>query len=65
MAPLQCLSRNSYQRCDDCSDEAACRVRRVFSKVFWSYLVMIESLTLADILAQGGPEAQLGAERPD
>ncbi len=65
MAPLQCLSRNSYQRCDDCADEAACRIRRVFSKVFWSYLIMIESLTLADILAQGGPEAQQGAERPD
>lgn len=49
MAPLQCLSRNSYQRCDDCVDEAACRIRRVFAEVFWSYLVLIESLTLADI----------------
>ena len=56
MAPLQCLSRNSYQRCDDCADEAACRIRRVFSKVFWSYLIMIESLTLADI--QGSADKQ-------
>ncbi len=59
MAPLQCLSRNSYQRCDDCVDEAACRIRRVFAEVFWSYLVMIESLTLADIIRQGGVEAAL------
>ena len=59
MAPLQCLSRGSYQRCDDCADEAACRIRRIFAEVFWSYLVMIESLTLADIIRSGGVEAAL------
>lgn len=52
IAPLPCLSRKAYQRCDDCSDEASCRIRRVFSEVFWTYLVMIESLTLADLLKQ-------------
>lgn len=56
IAPLQCLSRNSYQRCADCTDEAACRIRRAFAEVFWSYLVMVESLTLADVL-DAGPEA--------
>lgn len=61
MAPLQCLSRKSYQRCDDCADESACRIRRVFAEVFWSYLVMIESLTLADIIRTGGIEAALPA----
>lgn len=50
IAPLPCLSRKAYQRCDDCTDEASCRIRRVFSEVFWTYLVMIESLTLADML---------------
>lgn len=50
IAPLGCLSRRAYQRCDDCPDEAACRIRRVFADVFWSYLVLIESLTLADML---------------
>ena len=49
IAPLPCLSRRAYQRCDDCSDETACRIRKVFAEVFWSYLVLIESLTLADI----------------
>ena len=49
IAPLQCLSRRAYQRCDDCSDEQTCRVRKVFAEMFWSYLVLIESLTLADI----------------
>jgi len=50
IAPLPCLSRRAYQRCEDCADEAACRIRRVFAEVFWSYLVIIESLTLADML---------------
>ncbi|MBT9244506.1 Rrf2 family transcriptional regulator [Gemmobacter fulvus] len=50
IAPLQCLSRHSYQRCEDCADEESCRIRRVFAEIFWSYLVLIESLTLADML---------------
>ena len=49
IAPLQCLSRRAYQRCDDCQDEETCRIRKVFAEVFWSYLLLIESLTLADI----------------
>lgn len=49
IAPLACLSRRAYQRCEDCSDEDSCRIRKVFAEVFWSYLVIIESLTLADI----------------
>ncbi|PZX14489.1 BadM/Rrf2 family transcriptional regulator [Palleronia aestuarii] len=50
IAPLPCLSRIAYQRCEDCTDEATCRIRRSFSELFWTYLVMIESLTLADLL---------------
>jgi Rrf2 family protein len=49
IAPLPCLSRKAYQRCEDCSDEASCRLRRVFAEVFWSYLLLLESLTLADL----------------
>ncbi|MBU2957740.1 Rrf2 family transcriptional regulator [Paracoccus sp. 1_MG-2023] len=51
IAPLQCLSQGAYQRCEDCTDEAACRIRKVFAEVYWSYLILIESLTLADLLA--------------
>jgi Rrf2 family protein len=55
IAPLPCLSRSAYQRCEDCSDEQTCRIRKVFAGVFWSYLVLIESLTLADVLRAGLP----------
>jgi Rrf2 family protein len=50
MAPLPCLSRTAYEPCSDCQDEEACRIRRVFGEVFASYLILIESLTLADLL---------------
>lgn len=50
IAPLPCLSRSAYQRCEDCVDENGCRIRKVFAEVFWSYLVIIESLTLDDLL---------------
>lgn len=49
MAPLPCLSRHSYERCADCVDETSCRIRQVFGEVFASYLLLIESLTLADL----------------
>lgn len=58
IAPLPCLSRNAYQRCEDCRDEATCRIRRAFSDVFWTYLVLIESLTLADML-RGTPGGEM------
>ena len=49
MAPLPCLSRNAYQRCEDCKDEQTCRVRAVFHDFYSTYILMIESLTLADL----------------
>ena len=52
IAPLPCLSRHAYQRCDDCADEENCRLRELFGQVFWSYLLLIESLTLADLLTR-------------
>lgn len=57
IAPLPCLSRKAYQRCDDCDNEETCRIRKVFAEVFWSYLVLIDSLTLEDML-RSGPVAE-------
>lgn len=62
IAPLPCLSRRAYQRCEDCVDEESCRIRKVFADIFWSYLLLIESLTLADMLRSGAVTAQVLAE---
>ncbi len=59
IAPLPCLSRRAYQRCEDCTDEDTCRIRKVFAEVFWSYLVMIDSLTLQDMLGSGAVADQI------
>ncbi|WP_353476571.1 Rrf2 family transcriptional regulator (plasmid) [Salipiger sp. H15] len=50
IAPLPCLSRRAYRRCEDCTDEQSCQLRRVFGEIFYSYLLLIESLTLQDLL---------------
>ncbi len=52
VAPLTRLSRRAHPRCGDCADEATCRNRKVFAGVFRSYLVLIRSLTPADLLDQ-------------
>jgi Rrf2 family protein len=55
LAPLPCLSRRAYQRCEDCRDETTCRVRAVFGGFYATYLLMIESLTLADLAEDSSP----------
>lgn len=59
IAPLACLSRRAYQRCEDCSNEETCRIRKVFAEIFWSYLLLIESLTLADLVNSAPVAAQV------
>jgi Rrf2 family protein len=61
IAPLPCLSRRAYRRCEDCVDEATCRIRQVFGQVFMSYLILIESLTLSDLLADPALEQRISA----
>ena len=55
MAPLPCLSRKAYQRCGDCADEGKCRVRAVFGGFYATYILMIESLTVADLMEDANP----------
>lgn len=55
LAPLPCLSRKAYQRCADCTDETSCRVRAVFGGFYATYIVMIESLTVADMMREANP----------
>ncbi|MFO0994739.1 MAG: Rrf2 family transcriptional regulator [Hyphomicrobiales bacterium] len=49
-APLPCLSKTAYRRCDDCADEAACDLRRVFGEVYGKMLNVFETQTLASAL---------------
>ena len=63
IAPLPCLSRRAYQRCEDCPNEETYRLRKVFGEVFYSYLVLIDSLTLADLIGPGESSTGTAAAR--
>ncbi|MFN7165750.1 MAG: RrF2 family transcriptional regulator [Pannonibacter sp.] len=54
LAPLPCLSRSAYRRCDGCADEAACEIRRVFARVAEANRRILDGTTIADCLAGSG-----------
>ncbi len=51
IAPLSCLSRIAYRRCEDCLDESACEIRRVFAQVAQSTRTVLDQTTIADAVA--------------
>jgi DNA-binding IscR family transcriptional regulator len=60
IAPLPCLSRTAYKRCDDCRDESHCELRIAFDKAYSLYLTALEQTTLAEVMgAAGEPARQL------
>jgi DNA-binding IscR family transcriptional regulator len=48
------LSRTAYGRCEDCVDEAACGLRRVFGQAYDASLEVLERLSIADASAGNG-----------
>jgi len=65
LAPLPCLSRRAYQPCEDCKDEKTCRVRAVFGGFYATYILMMESLTLADLQEDASPLERFNLTEPD
>ncbi len=51
VAPLQCLSKTAYQRCEDCIDEGACALRHIFAETHEATLSVLEKRTMADAIA--------------
>ena len=54
IAPLPCLSKIAYRRCEDCQSEATCEIRHVFSEVANVTRGVLDKTTIADCLAYGG-----------
>lgn len=50
IALLPCASHNFYEKCDDCTDEAACAVRRLMTEIRDNTLQILENNSLADII---------------
>jgi Rrf2 family protein len=57
LAPVPCVSRTAYRRCDDCRDEAACAVRGVMQEVRDAIAAILDNTTIAD-MAKRVPKAE-------
>ena len=51
LAPIQCASKTSYRRCDDCRDEKGCGVRLVMLEAREAIATVLDNRTLADMRA--------------
>jgi Rrf2 family protein len=63
IAPLPCLSRMAYRRCEDCREEESCEIRRVFAEVAIASRKVLDRATIADAVA-GGTPLDLSYESP-
>jgi len=61
IAPVPCLSRTSYQRCEGCRDEATCGVRLVLQDLYEASVKILESTTLADLVRKADLASREGA----
>lgn len=51
LAPLPCLSRQSYRRCEDCVSEAHCEIRREFGRSYDASRRVLDARTIGGALA--------------
>jgi Rrf2 family protein len=51
LAPIQCASKSSYRRCDDCSDEKVCSVRLIMLETREAIATILDNRTLAEMRA--------------
>lgn len=51
IAPLPCLSKIAYKKCEDCRDEAACEIRHVFERVTLATRAVLDRTSLMDSLS--------------
>lgn len=67
IAPLSCISRTAYRRCEDCEDEATCEMRRAFGEIYTRALALMEATTLEDACRENTivPGMLSGVSRPE
>ncbi len=49
LAPVPCVSKTAYRRCDDCTSEDDCRIRRLMARVRDAIADVLDTSTLADL----------------
>ena len=56
LAPIPCSSITAYRRCEDCSDEGRCAVRRLMVKARDALSAVLDHQSLADLRLLGDPQ---------
>lgn len=56
IAPVPCLSKTNYSRCEECQDEAVCGIRLTMADVNSALSSVLDTLTLADMLNRSESE---------
>jgi Rrf2 family protein len=59
IAPLPCLSKTAYRRCEDCRSEENCEVRKVFARVADVTRNVLDRTSIADCLSTNSGKANL------
>jgi Rrf2 family protein len=54
LALLPCVSVTQYHRCEDCTDDRSCELKRLFQEVRDSTAAILDGRTLADALGKVG-----------
>jgi Rrf2 family protein len=63
LAPLPCLSRNAYRRCEDCESEARCEIRREFARSYEASRQVLDTRTIADALGESHAMPTIAQDR--
>ena len=63
MAPLPCLSRTAYRRCQDCESEEACAVRAGLAQAYEASLAALETTSIADAVQRTSGSDEENAAR--
>jgi Rrf2 family protein len=65
MAPLPCLSRTAYRRCQDCRSEETCAVRAGLAQAYQASLSALETTSIADAVLRAGADEGHGEPSQD
>ncbi|MBI3307483.1 MAG: Rrf2 family transcriptional regulator [Candidatus Omnitrophica bacterium] len=53
LAPLPCLSKTAYRKCDECEDENTCTLRLVMKEMYEAQSQILDNITLEDMIEKG------------
>lgn len=60
LAPLPCVSKTAYRKCDECVDEKTCGMRILMKEVRDATAAILDSNTLEDVLKRAQAAATSG-----